>query len=174
MSIQINNIDIIDDSRNIIDSNINLANNSLSCSFAQLNSSISDNDLVSLNTEQTLSNKTITSPEFTGAIFANGSYRGATISSGGSTIDCSLGNYFTRSISSNTTFNLTNVPAQSYACTIRVTVSGDRSISFSGGTIRYVDSDPPTLDSDRTHLFILQTDNGGSTWRVAALANYGS
>lgn len=86
-------------------------------------------------------------------------------------IDCSLGNYFTKTISSNTTFTFTNVPgSRAYSFTLELT--------HTGGTVtwptevKWPSDTAPTLATGKTHLFMFVTDDGGTRWRGAALINY--
>ena len=92
-------------------------------------------------------------------------------------IDCSTGNYFTKSISSNSSFTFTNVPASgtAYALTLQVSVTGTgTTISWPGTVVWNGDAGTtaPTLTDARTHLFMFSTSNGGTTWRGAALLDY--
>ena len=120
----------------------------------------------------TLTNKTIQTPTITGQPFVNGSYRGNVVSMSNNTVDCNLGNYFTRSINTNTTFTFSNPPAnRSFSFTLEVNVSGDRTITWPA-SVRWPDDTAPTLTSGRTHLFIFVTDDGGTRWRGAALVDY--
>jgi hypothetical protein len=129
-------------------------------------------DVVSVDAEQTLTNKTLGSPEFTGAIFNNGSYRGNVVAVSALDLDLSAGNYFTKSISANSTFTFSNTPAsRAFAFTLRVTVSGDRTITWPAA-VKFPGDEAPTLTAGKTHLFMFATDNGGTTFRGAFLADY--
>lgn len=131
-----------------------------------------DGDLVGTTATQTLTNKTLTAPEFTGAIYANGSYRGNIVEVAALDVDVSTGNYFTKSISANSTFTFSSTPAtRAYAFTFRVTVSGARAITWPAA-VKFPGNEAPTLTADKTHLFMFATDDGGTTWRGASLADY--
>lgn len=89
----------------------------------------------------------------------------------GNTVDCSLGNYFTRTITSNSTLVFSNAPAgKAYGFTLEVTHTGG-TITFPA-SVKWPDSITPTLTSGKTHLFMFVTDDGGTRWRGAALPNY--
>jgi hypothetical protein len=120
---------------------------------------------------QTLTNKTLTSPELTTAPYVNGSYRANIVAVSALDIDCSLGNYFTKTISANSTFTFSSVPAsRSFSFTLELThtsgtVTWPAAVKFPGDTA-------PTLATGKTHLFMFVTDDGGTRWRGAALADY--
>lgn len=88
-------------------------------------------------------------------------------------IDCSLSNYFTKTIAANSTFTFSNVPSNvAYSFTLELThtsgtVTWPTSVVWSGGTA-------PSLTTGKVHLFIFVTDDAGTTWHAAALPNYNS
>lgn len=87
------------------------------------------------------------------------------------TIDCSQGNYFTKTVNANVLFAFSNVPSNvAYGLTLRVThtsgtISFPASVSWPGGN-------EPTITSGKTHLFVFVTDDGGNKWRGVAITNY--
>ena len=127
---------------------------------------------VTPNGTQTLTNKTLTSPKLSGAPYTNGSARSNTVAVAALAIDCSLGNYFTKTINGASTFTFTNVPASgnAYAFTLELThtsgtVTWPTSVKWPGDTA-------PTLTAAKTHLFTFVTDDGGTRWRGVANVNY--
>jgi hypothetical protein len=131
-----------------------------------------EQDIVQLDKVQTLANKTLTSPEFTGAIYNNGSFRGNVVAVAALDIDLSAGNYFTKSISANSTFTFSGTPAsRAFGFTLRVTVTGDIAITWPA-SVEFPGDEAPTLTADKTHLFMFATDDGGTTFRGAFLADY--
>jgi hypothetical protein len=87
-------------------------------------------------------------------------------------IDCSTGNYFTKTISANSTFTVSSVPSSgtAYSFTLELThtsgtVTWWTGLEWPGGTA-------PTLTTGKTHLFVFVTDDGGTRWRGAALVDY--
>lgn len=90
---------------------------------------------------------------------------------GSNTIDCSLGNYFTRTISANSTFAFSNVPvSRAYSCVLELThTSGTVTWPSS---VRWPNGVAPSLTTGKTHVFVFVTDDGGSTWRGVANTNY--
>jgi hypothetical protein len=87
-------------------------------------------------------------------------------------INCSLGNYFTKTIAANSTFTFSNVPAAgtAYAFTLEVTHTSG-AITWPA-SVQWAASVAPTLSTGKTHLFMFVTDDGGTRWRGAALVDY--
>lgn len=86
-------------------------------------------------------------------------------------IDCSAGNYFTKTINANSTFTFSNVTAsRAVAFTLELThtsgtVTWPTSVKWPGDTA-------PTLTAGKTHLFVFVTDDGGARWRGSSLINF--
>lgn len=86
-------------------------------------------------------------------------------------IDCSAGNYFTKTINGDSTFTVSNVPASgAYAFTLELTHTSGTVTWFSG--VEWPASTAPTLTTGKTHLFMFLTDNGGTRWRGSSLVDY--
>lgn len=89
----------------------------------------------------------------------------------GSGINNSLGNYFSATISGNSTVVISGTPSNvSYSFTYKVdhqtgTITWPAAVTWPAATA-------PTLTTGKTHLFIFVTDNNGSTWRASSLVNY--
>jgi outer membrane protein assembly factor BamB len=89
-------------------------------------------------------------------------------------IDCSLGNYFIKTISSDSTFTFSNPPPSeiAYAFTLRLThTSGNITWPAS---VKWKSNLAPTLTTGKIHLFIFVTDDGGANWWGNALVDYGN
>tara|TARA_X000000950_G_C13767338_1_gene599424 strand:- start:21 stop:1061 length:1041 start_codon:yes stop_codon:yes gene_type:complete len=86
-------------------------------------------------------------------------------------VDCSAGNYFTKTINGNSTFTFSNVPSsRSFSFVLELThtsgtVTWPSSVKFPGDTA-------PTLTAGKTHLFVFETNDGGTRFRGAALVDY--
>lgn len=86
-------------------------------------------------------------------------------------IDCSTGNYFTKTINGASTFTVSNVPAsRAYAFTLELTHTSGAVTWFSG--VEWPGGTAPTLTTGKTHLFLFITDDGGTRWRASSLINY--
>lgn len=127
--------------------------------------------VVNTDESQTLTNKTISGGVYTNVVDVNGSVRSNIVSVAALNIDCSLGNYFTKTISSNSTFTFSNAPAsRAYAFVLELT--------HTSGTVtwptavRWPYGISPTLTTGKTHVFVFITDDGGTTWRGASNVDY--
>ena len=87
-------------------------------------------------------------------------------------IDLSTGNYFTKTVSGNTTFTFSNPPASGTVGSFTLEVTHSSGNIYWPSTVKWPDNDPPSLTTGRTHLFMFVTDNGGSRYRGAALVDY--
>ena len=87
-------------------------------------------------------------------------------------INLSTGNYFTKTIAGNSTFTFSNPPASGTVGSFTL------ELTHSSGTVTWPTSvkfpldTPPTLTAGKTHLFVFVTDDGGTRYRGAALADY--
>jgi hypothetical protein len=126
---------------------------------------------VTLAGVQTLTNKTISAGIYSGTADFTGSVRGNIVAVAALDIDCSAGNYFTKTISADSTFTFSNAPAsRSYAFTLELTqTSGNVTWPAS---VAWPKNTPPTLTAGNTHIFVFVTDDGGTRWRGAALVDY--
>lgn len=126
---------------------------------------------VTLTGTQTLTNKTISGGVYSGVIDQTGSQRSGIVAVSALDIDCSAGNYFTKTISASSTFTFSNAPAsRAYGFTLELTqtsgaVTWPTSVTWPNSVV-------PILTAGKTHLFMFVTDDGGTTWRGASLANY--
>lgn len=99
---------------------IDLANNTLTGTLAQFNTSLSGADFVSLAGSETLTNKTLTSPTITGATITTSTYNGLAITA------------------STGTLTVTNDKTLSVSNTLTFTGTDSSSVAFgTGGTVLY-------------------------------------
>lgn len=105
------------------------------------------------------------------ALDLDGRYAQTAVAVSALDIDCSLGNYFTKTISANSTFTFSSVPStRAYSFSLELThtsgtVTWPAAVKWPGDTA-------PTLTDGKTHLFMFVTDDGGTRWRGAALVDY--
>jgi hypothetical protein len=128
-------------------------------------------DIVGTTDTQTLTNKTLTSPELTSAPYVNGSYRSNIVAVAALNIDCSAGNYFTKTISANSTFTFSNTTA-SRAMSFTLELTHTSGTVTWPASVKWPSDTAPTLTTGKTHLFMFVTDDNGTRWRGAALVDY--
>lgn len=156
---------------------IALGSNTVTGTTAQFNAALTDNDFATLAGSETLTNKTLTAPAasdptFTGAVYANGSSRGNITAMAALDVDCSLGNYFTKSIGSNSTFTFSNAPSsRAYGFMLKIVTTGSPAITWPA-SVYWPNNVEPARSANTTHLYMFMTDNGGASWRGAALTDY--
>ena len=101
----------------------------------------------------------------------NGNAASNAVAVSGYDIDCSLGNYFTKTCNGNSTFTISNVPT-ARAFTIALEITHTSGTLTWPSTIKWPADTPPTLTTGKTHLFVFVTDDGGTRWRGAAIVDY--
>jgi len=128
---------------------------------------------VTLTTTQTLTNKTINSGIYSGTIDYSGSQRANTTAIAALDIDATLGNFFTKTITTNSTFTFSNAPASKvYSFVLELTHTSG-TITWPANVVWPADT-APTLTTGKVHLFVFITDDGGTKWRGASHINYGT
>jgi len=109
------------------------------------------------------------SPELTGLPFVNGSFRSNVVALAGTAIDCSSGNYFTKTASDALTWTVTNVPAsRAYSFLLELTNGGTGTQTWFSG-IKWPGGTAPTLVASGVDVLGFITDDGGTTWRGVQL-----
>jgi hypothetical protein len=106
---------------------------------------------------------------FSGDINLAGAVRGSASAVAGVDLDCSQGNYFTKSVTEATTFSVSNVPASgAYFLTLRLTNGGSATITWPTA-FKWPGGVAPQLTQSGVDLIVAVTDDGGVTWRAGAL-----
>jgi hypothetical protein len=88
-----------------------------------------------------------------------------------STLDLTLGQYFTRTINGASSFVFSSPPTSGfYEFTLKVThtsgaITWPASVTWPSGTT-------PTLNTSKVHVFKFLTDDGGTKWRGLAWVDY--
>ena len=91
---------------------------------------------------------------------------------GANAVDCSAGNYFTKTITGATTFTFTNVPTSvAYTFTMEVTLNGSNAITWPA-SVKWPADTAPAITDGKTQLFVFITDDGGTRWRGSSLVDY--
>ena len=94
-------------------------------------------------------------------------------SMGANSVDCRLGNYFTKTISGATTFTFDNPPSSgvAFGFVMEVTLNGSNAITWPG-TVKWPADTAPAITDGKTQMFVFITDNGGTRWRGSSLVDY--
>jgi hypothetical protein len=106
-----------------------------------------------------------------GDLDIDGSYRSNIVAVAALDIDCSAGNYFTKTISSNSTFTFSNATS-SRAISFTLELTHTSGTVTWPASVKWPSDTAPTLTTGKTHLFMFVTDDGGTRWRGAALVDY--
>ena len=102
----------------------------------------------------------------------SGPYSANITAMGANNVDCSAGNYFTKTISGATTFTFSNVPTGVvYAFSMEVTLNGSNAITWPS-SVKWNADTAPALTDGKTQLFMFLTDDGGTRFRGSALVDY--
>jgi len=135
----------------------------------------------------TLTNKTIAfssntltgvaplaSPTFTGTVTTAttdllGSVRSNITAVSASAIDCSAGNFFTKTASGALTWTFTNVPSsRAFSLLLELTNGGTGTQTWPAA-VKWPGGTAPTLTTSGVDILGFITDDGGTTWRGVAL-----
>jgi len=107
-----------------------------------------------------------------GTLHVQGNQVGAIVAMAANDVDCSLGNYFTKTITGATTFTFSNAPAGvAFGFTMDVTLNGSNALTWPTA-VKWNADTAPTLTDGKTQLFMFVTDDGGTRWRGSALVDY--
>jgi hypothetical protein len=102
----------------------------------------------------------------------DGPYKQTAEAVGALAIDLATGNYFTKTIAGNSTFTFTNPPASGTVGSFTLELTHSSGTVAWPATVKWPADTAPTLTAGKTHLFIFVTDDGGTRYRGAALADY--
>ena len=109
---------------------------------------------------------------FSGGTNITGSQTSNISAMGANAVDCSAGNYFTKTITGATTFTFTNVPTGvAYTFTMEVTLNGSNAITWPA-SVKWPADTPPAITDGKTQLFVFLTDDGGTRWRGSSVVDY--
>lgn len=107
-----------------------------------------------------------------GSFNIDGPYKQVAEAVSSTSIDLSTGNYFTKTVSGNTTFTFTNPPSSGTVGSFTLELTHSSGTVTWPSSVKFPADTAPTLTAGKTHLFIFVTDDGGSRYRGAALADY--
>ena len=87
-------------------------------------------------------------------------------------IDLSQSNYFTKTINGNSTFTFSNPSNSGVATSFTLELTHTSGTVTWPASVKFPADTAPTLTTGKTHLFMFVTDDGGTRYRGAALADY--
>ena len=109
---------------------------------------------------------------FNAGVSIDGPYEQAVEAVAALDIDLSTGNYFTKTISANSTFTFSNPPASGTVGSFTLELTHTSGTVTWPASVKFPADTAPTLTAGKTHLFVFVTDDGGTRYRGAALADY--
>ena len=112
--------------------------------------------------------------EVSGSLTVDSAYKQASQAMSALDVDCSTGNYFTKSISTSSAITFSNIPASgtAFSFTLELALSGASTAITWPAAVRWNADTAPTITDGKTHLFLFTTSDGGTTIRGAALVDY--
>lgn len=98
--------------------------------------------------------------------FTAKSYNETYVAIGANDIDCETGNFFSKTISANTTFTFSNPPTTGtgYGFVFKLTVSGTRTVTWPSSVDWAGGAAPDAPASGETDILCFITHDGGTTW----------
>ena len=107
-----------------------------------------------------------------GGLTVDGPYEQAAEAVSALDIDLSTGNYFTKTINANSTFTFSNPPSSGTVGSFTLELTHTSGTVTWPTSVKFPADTAPTLTTGKTHLFVFVTDDGGTRYRGAALADY--
>ena len=110
--------------------------------------------------------------EATGVSKFSGSIAQVATAMGALEVDCRTSNYFTKTISGNSTFTFANPAASGQATAFTLELTHSSGTVTWPSSVKWNADTAPALTTGKTHLFMFVTDDGGTRWRGSALVDY--
>lgn len=115
------------------------------------------------------SNSTVTNTLTANTLVLSGSYRTGVVAVAASAINCSLGNFFTKTASGALSWTVSNVPTTgAYSFILELTNGGTGTQTWFTGT-KWPGGTAPTLTASGVDVLGFITDDGGTNWRGVLL-----
>ena len=87
-------------------------------------------------------------------------------------LDLNTSNYFTKTISGNSTFTFANPAASGQVTAFTLELTHSSGTVTWPSSVKWNEDTAPTLTTGKTHLFMFVTDDGGTRYRGSALVDY--
>lgn len=123
---------------------------------------------VGVSDTQTLTNKTLTSPAVTTPTITG--TKEVRVAMAANAVDVATGNYFTKTITGNTTFTVSNVPSSGTAASfiLELTNAGAYTLTW-WANVKWEGGVAPTLSTSGRDILGFYTHDGGATWNALLL-----
>jgi len=108
----------------------------------------------------------------TGTLKVTGGISQAATAVGALQLDLSTSNYFTKTISGNSTFTFANPAASGTVTAFTLELTHSSGTVTWPSEVKWNADTAPTLTTGKTHLFMFVTDDAGSRYRGSALVDY--
>ena len=108
----------------------------------------------------------------TGTLKVTGGVSQAATAAAALDLDLNTSNYFTKTISGNSTFTFSNPAASGTVSIFMLELTHSSGTVTWPGTVKWNADTAPTLTAGKTHLFMFVTDDNGSRYRGSALVDY--
>lgn len=137
-------------------------------------SSLATNQIPAKNAAQTFSAaQTFTAQSVHNAgLSVDGPYKQVSEAVSALEIDLSTGNYFTKTISGNSTFTFANPPASGTVGSFTLKIVHSSGTITWPSSVKFPSDTAPTLTAGKTHIFVFQTVNGGSRYQGISAVDY--
>ena len=136
--------------------------------------SLATNQLAAKNAAQTFSAaQTFTAQSVHNAgLSVDGQYKQVSEAVSALEIDLSTGNYFTKTISGNSTFTFANPPASGTVGSFTLKIVHSSGTITWPSSVKFPSDTAPTLTAGKTHVFVFQTVDGGSRYQGISAVDY--
>ena len=133
-----------------------------------------DADTAKLDTAQTFTAAQTFTPQsvHNGGVKLDGPYEQVAEAVSALDIDLNDGNYFTKTISANSTFTFSNPPSSGTVGSFVLELTHTSGTVTWPSSVKFPADTAPTLTTGKTHLFFFVTDDGGTRYRGASLVDY--
>jgi hypothetical protein len=170
----LNQVEVVTDGTNTLKVQINGANSFVispggSVAFAN---AVSFSNTVTFSSgfaNLSSSNSSVTNTLTANTLVLSGSYRTGVVTVAANNIDCSLGNFFTRTATGAISWTVSNVPATgAYSFLLELTNGGTGTQTWMTNN-RWPGGTAPTLTTSGVDVLGFITDDGGVNWRGVLL-----
>jgi len=128
---------------------------------------------IDLGTGTITGHNTLSTGVTTATTFNTNVFQSPAVAVGALSIDCSTGNYFTKTITSGTnTFTFDNVPTTGTAFSFTLELTHTGGTAAWPAAVKWPADTPPSLTNGKTSLFMFVTDDGGTRWRGNAIVDF--